>query len=109
MVKVNIYLMIIVIIKDGGKMIWCMDKDNYILIMAKYNIKDNGLEINLMDGVYYMQGKVIYGKDIKGKLWMVICMEEARYCFVMGPSLMAPFRMAKYVEEDGEYHHKERY
>lgn len=44
-----------------------MDKANYIFLMVKYNIKDNGPEINLMDGAYFMLLLGKYGKDIKEK------------------------------------------
>lgn len=101
--------MIEVTTKDGGKMIWCMDKANYIFLMVKYNIKDNGPKINLMDGVYYMLLLGKYGKDIKEKWWMVICMDEGRFCLLMGRYLMGRFRMGKYVAEGGEYQRKDKY
>ena len=54
MVEESISLRIEAITKDSGKTTWCMVKDSFSLTMEKYNIKESGQKINLMDGDYSM-------------------------------------------------------
>ena len=54
MVMVNFSLEMEVIIKVIGKIIKCMDMENYIIKMVRLPIKVNGLMINLMEKEEYL-------------------------------------------------------
>jgi hypothetical protein len=52
MAKENIFLMMVHITKEIGKIIKCMVKVIYFFLMERFNIKDNGATISSTVGEY---------------------------------------------------------
>ena len=65
MEKVDISLKMEVIMLDNGKIIKLVVLVNFFSQIKSFNILENGIMINLVDGVLNMQNKDKIGKNIK--------------------------------------------
>jgi len=106
MVKANTFSKIEVTMKDGGKMIWCMEKVNFFFPMADFSIKESGPLINQMDGEFYtLEGKLIeliFGHVMKDRWKMEKCMVEGNCISLMVLFLKGSSKMERCLAADAE-------
>jgi len=107
MAKESISSKIEAITKDGGKMIWCMEKDSFIFPTANSSIRENGLMMSPMDGEYCTLGMSqitpAFGLVMKAKWKTVRCMVGERFTSSTQPYSKGNSRMVKYLVVDAEF------